>query len=347
MKKNVMRINMTGLLLALLLPLQVYAEGSGDGFRLDQSGAVTLDSPHAAREGISSCCFSLTVEPENGNHVEFVFAGELAEIMEYRYNADEKKLNVYMAGTASLFPEGTESLAIGKVVVTDGSGKSGKATVSVDEGSLQFVYGSESRTMEDVDMPEAVTLGQSGGSGTINPPNPVVTPPPADTSSPTTPPAPSDSTGSATGGNQSNGTPSPGGQDGSGQNGSVPVRRPGGTQVGSTQGTGGGQGTGNQGNGGQGTGSSQEGSSAQESESEVENSAQPSQESPSESVESSEEEMASAGTESREEEENLSKGEGGFWKELKPVLTGLGIGALLLGIGAAVVMVLIKAPKRK
>lgn len=106
MKKNVMHISMTGLLLVLLLPLQVLAEGSGDGFRLDQSGTVTLDSSHAAKEGISSCCFSLTVEPENGNHVEFVFAGDLAEIMEYRYNADEKKLNVYVAGKDSLFSGG-------------------------------------------------------------------------------------------------------------------------------------------------------------------------------------------------------------------------------------------------
>ena len=188
MKKNVMHISMTGLLLVLLLPLQVLAEGSGDGFRLDQSGTVTLDSSHAAKEGISSCCFSLTVEPENGNHVEFVFAGDLAEIMEYRYNADEKKLNVYVAGKDSLFPEGTESLAIGKVVVTDGSGNSGTATVSVDEGSLQFVYGAEARIMEDVAIPEAVKLGQSGGSDLlIPPPGSLVTPPPVETSEPEAP----------------------------------------------------------------------------------------------------------------------------------------------------------------
>ena len=207
MKKNVMHISMTGLLLVLLLPLQVLAEGSGDGFRLDQSGTVTLDSSHAAKEGISSCCFSLTVEPENGNHVEFVFAGDLAEIMEYRYNADEKKLNVYVAGKDSLFPEGTESLAIGKVVVTDGSGNSGTATVSVDEGSLQFVYGAEARIMEDVAIPEAVKLGQSGGSDLlIPPPGSLVTPPPVETSEPEAPPAPSESAGGAADGNQSNGT---------------------------------------------------------------------------------------------------------------------------------------------
>lgn len=354
MKKNGMRISMTGLLFALLLPLQVCAEGSGDGFRLDQSGTVTLDSSHAAKEGISSCCFSLTVEPENGNHVEFVFAGELAEIMEYRYNADERKLNIYMAGTDALFPEGTESLAIGKVVVTDGSGKNGKATVSVDEGSLQFVYGSEARIMEDVDMPEAVKIDQTGDPGTITPPTPTATPAPVVTPSPTTPPAPigtlapaapsapSNPAGSAPVGSQPGGTQTAGNQGGNGQSSSAPVRKPAGTQVGSTQGTGGSQVSGNQG-----TGSSQESSSAQESEPKVENSAQPSQESPSESVESGEEEMASASAESREEEENLSKGEGSFWKELKPVLTGLGIGALLLGIGAVVVMLLIKAPKRK
>lgn len=270
MKKNVIRISTMGPLLALLLPLQVFAEGSGDGFRLDQSGTVTLDSSHAAKEGISSCCFTLTVEPESGQQVEFVFAGDLAEIMEYRYNADEKKLNVYVAGTDALFPEGTESLAIGKVVVTDGSGKNGKATVSVDEGSLQYVYGSEARTMEDVDMPEAVKLGQTGGSGTITPPTPTVTPAPAETPAPETPPAPSNSAGSAPGGSQPGGTQTAGNQGGSGQSSPAPTRKPGGTQVGSTQGTGGGQGSGNQG-----TGSSQEGSSTQEPETEPENSAQP------------------------------------------------------------------------
>lgn len=333
MKKNVMHISMTGLLLALLLPLQVLAEGSGDGFRLDQSGAVTLDSSHAAKEGISSCCFSLTVEPENGNHVEFVFAGDLAEIMEYRYNADEKKLNVYVAGKDSLFPAGTESLAIGKVVVTDGSGNSGTATVSVDEGSLQFVYGAEARIMEDVAIPEAVKLGQSGGSDLlIPPPGSLVTPPPVETSEPEAPPAPSESAGGAADGNQSNGTQAPGG--------STPVRKPGGTkpggtQVGSTQGTGNGQGSNNQE-----SSESQESSSAQEPEPEVESSPEPTEEASSEPIESSEEEMSSASAESPE-------GEGGFWKELKPVLTGLGIGALLLGIGAVVVMLLIKAPKDK
>ena len=84
MKKNVMHISMTGLLLVLLPEWGVLAEGSGDGFRLDQSGTVTLDSSHAAKEGISSCCFSLTVEPENGNHVEFVFAGDLAVLHDFR-----------------------------------------------------------------------------------------------------------------------------------------------------------------------------------------------------------------------------------------------------------------------
>ena len=340
MKKNVMHISMTGLLLVLLLPLQVLAEGSGDGFRLDQSGTVTLDSSHAAKEGISSCCFSLTVEPENGNHVEFVFAGDLAEIMEYRYNADEKKLNVYVAGKDSLFPEGTESLAIGKVVVTDGSGNSGTATVSVDEGSLQFVYGAEARIMEDVAIPEAVKLGQSGGSDLlIPPPGSLVTPPPVETSEPEAPPAPSESAGGAADGNQSNGTQAPGG--------SSPVRKPGGTkpggtQVGSTQGTGNGQGSNNQE-----SSESQESSSAPEPEPEVESSPEPTEEASSEPIESSEEEMSSASAESPEGEGNLSKGEGGFWKELKPVLTGLGIGALLLGIGAVVVMLLIKAPKDK
>ena len=168
MKKNVMHISMTGLLLALLLPLQVLAEGSGDGFRLDQSGAVTLDSSHAAKEGISSCCFSLTVEAGAGDTVTFEFSGSNAGVMEYRYNKNDNTMNIYLAGTNPLFAEGTQSLDIGRVVVQGGNGGQGSAVVGVEDGSLQYVYGSQTRTMEGVSNPGDVQLGN---------PAPTVTPP--------------------------------------------------------------------------------------------------------------------------------------------------------------------------
>ena len=154
MKKNRIGIYMTALLLALN-PVRVRAD-SGDSFQLDSSGQVTLDSFHAAKEGISSISFSLTVEPEDAAKVEFVFQGVSAEILEYRYHADEKKMNIYMAGTKPLFAEGAESLTVGKVVISDGSGK---ATVGVVPDSLKFVYGSTQRDMEGVGIPENVRIG--------------------------------------------------------------------------------------------------------------------------------------------------------------------------------------------
>lgn len=176
---------MTALLL-LLCPAQVKAE-SGDSFRLDSSGAVILDSFHAAKEGISSMSFSLTVEPEDAAKVEFVFEGIGAEILEYRYHADQKKMNIYMAGTSPLFADGTESLAVGRVVVTDGNGQSGKATVGVEPDSLKYVYGTSLKGMEGVGIPENVRIGEAETPPPVETP-PVETPP-VETPPVETPPA--------------------------------------------------------------------------------------------------------------------------------------------------------------
>ena len=115
------------LLAALLLPGRAFAE-SGDGFRLDSSGQVVLDSDHAAKEGISSLCFRLTVEAGPGDKVTFEFAGSNASVAEFRYNESNKTMNIYMAGTNPLFAAGTESLDIGRVVVRNGDG--GEGTVA-------------------------------------------------------------------------------------------------------------------------------------------------------------------------------------------------------------------------
>lgn len=184
-------------LLLLLPPVRVRA-GSDDGFRLDSQGNVILDSTHAAKEGISSLSFSLTVEPEDAAKVDFVFAGCSAEIVEARYHPEEKKMNIYMAGTDQLFADGTESLSVGRIVITGGDGKSGQATVGVEPDSLKFVYGTKLRPMQNVDIPEKVRVGDSGG-------------PPEQTPSPTQPPAPTapPSGAGGQGGTPSAGTPVP------------------------------------------------------------------------------------------------------------------------------------------
>lgn len=173
------------LLAALLLPGRAFAE-SGDGFRLDSSGQVVLDSDHAAKEGISSLCFRLTVEAGPGEKVTFEFAGSNASVAEFRYNESNKTMNIYMAGTNPLFAAGTESLDIGRVVVRNGDGGEGSAVVGVAEDSLQYVYGTVTRTMEGVSNPAAVQLGTPQATET---PPPVETPSPDATATPTPPPA--------------------------------------------------------------------------------------------------------------------------------------------------------------
>lgn len=145
------------LLAAMALPGRAYAEG-GDGFRLDSSGQVTLDSGHAAREGVSSLRFTLTVDAGPGDAVAFEFAGSNACILEYQYNENDNTMDIYLAGTKALFAEGTESLDIGRVVVQGGDGGQGSAMVGVEGDSLQYVYGSKVRTMENVSTPEAVRV---------------------------------------------------------------------------------------------------------------------------------------------------------------------------------------------
>ncbi len=172
----------------LLCPVRARAQ-SGDSFQLDSSGQVTLDSFHAEKEGISSMSFSLTVEPEDAAKVEFLFAGSSAEILEYTYHAEEKELNIYMAGTDPLFAEGTESLALGKVVVTDGNGQSVKATVGVVPDSLKYVYGSSLKCVEGVGIPENVQIGGTEAATPTPEPPPANTPGPAETPVPTPEPS--------------------------------------------------------------------------------------------------------------------------------------------------------------
>ena len=163
MRKFLRNILLTMSLLIFLLPMQARATGR-DGFKLDGGGTVTLVSPYAVQEGISSLGFSLSVEPSGAADVEFQFEGSLAEILEYRYDKDNRKLNVYVAGTEALFAEGTDSLKVGRVIVRDANGGETAAKVSVVENSLQYVCGTELKTMENIDLPGTVQIGPSTGT---------------------------------------------------------------------------------------------------------------------------------------------------------------------------------------
>lgn len=185
------------LLLAFLLPAGARAAGD-DGFRLDEQGTVTVVSGHAAQERISSLCFSLSVDAAGAEKVDFTFNNSNAKVLEYRYDGTTGELKVYVAGTEALFGAGTDSLALGRVTVADGNGNAVEARVSVVEDSLRYVYGTELRTMENVDLPGEVTL--PGGKVQVTPtpaptPTPTPVPTPAPTPTPTLAPTPTPAPG--------------------------------------------------------------------------------------------------------------------------------------------------------
>lgn len=160
MKKYLMSIGLWMFLIAAVIPMRVSAQGR-DSVRLDEQGNVTLVSEYAAKEGISSLSLSLSVDSVNGEKVEFLFNDSSAKVSEFRYNEEEKKLNIYMAGTEALFAENMDSLAIGRILVQDKNGSDTSASVSVVADSLQYVYGTELKTSEDPELPGVVQIGTS------------------------------------------------------------------------------------------------------------------------------------------------------------------------------------------
>ncbi len=197
MKNSMLKMAVSVLLLAFLLPAGARAAGD-DGFRLDEQGTVTVVSGHAAQERISSLCFSLSVDAAGAEKVDFTFNNSNAKVLEYRYDGTTGELKVYVAGTEALFGAGTDSLALGRVTVADGNGNAVEARVSVVEDSLRYVYGTELRTMENVDLPGEVTL--PGGKVQVTPtpaptPTPTPVPTPAPTPTPTLAPTPTPAPG--------------------------------------------------------------------------------------------------------------------------------------------------------
>ncbi len=89
-----------------------------------------------------------------------------------------------------MFAEDAGSLSLGRIHVTDPGGSTEPVTVSVAGDSLKYVYGSDLKTMEGVELPEQVLLGS-------------LTPEPTQTPRPSDSPGPSQSQGND--GNEGNG----------------------------------------------------------------------------------------------------------------------------------------------
>lgn len=132
----------------------VELSANGDEARL------VMDFPQAAAEEIASMQVSLIVTPSSGSaDIEFVpDRGLPAKIVESRYNSDTDVLTVYLAGTRALFSDASP-LTVGRIRI---SGSDVSAAVSVKEGSIKFVRGSELVSPSGVVYPSSVTISTGG-----------------------------------------------------------------------------------------------------------------------------------------------------------------------------------------
>lgn len=132
-------------LICCILALTVSASAAAiNKIQLRASGSeaqITIDFPQAAAEGIASMQLSLSICVSNGTpEIEFIPDSRLsAKIAESRYHSETGVLNIYLAGSEPLF-SGSSPLSVGKVKIKGGSAS---ATVSIAEGSVKLVRGSE------------------------------------------------------------------------------------------------------------------------------------------------------------------------------------------------------------
>lgn len=173
MRRKIFKTSIIAFLLVFLLPGQVFAE-EGEGLRVGSDGTVTLVSEYAAREGVSSISFSLSVDSANADKVAFRFNETNARIQDFRYDEENGKLSIYMAGTDALLEKDGGALSIGRIEILDGSGTETGASVSVSAGSLMYVYGTELKWMSELELPGEVQVNASGG--TTATPTPLPTP---------------------------------------------------------------------------------------------------------------------------------------------------------------------------
>ena len=187
MKKYIASTMITIFLLAVLWLVRTKAE-EAEGLRIDDKGQVTLVSSYAAEEGICSMSFGLYVDAAAGDRIGFRFNESNGRIREFRYDEENHKLNIYIAGTEALMKNGGGPLVIGSIEVLDGNGSAAAATVSVAAGSLNYVDGTELKWMGELEPQEAVQINPSGGGPAV--PTPAPQPTPAPTPQPTSAPTP-------------------------------------------------------------------------------------------------------------------------------------------------------------
>lgn len=194
MKKFAIKLFAALLITAIFLPAKVRAD-NGEAFLLDGTGAATLRSQSMADKEVSSLQFCLLVNSSTAARIEFQFSSAvtaIADTFEYQYHQDTKTLDVYIAGTTSLFTNAA-ALSLGKVVVLNSYGSVAPATISVIEDSIRYVYGAD-LIIASVTLPGQVSIGTPTYPSTPGIPITPVTPTPTPTeaAAPTEAPAPTE-----------------------------------------------------------------------------------------------------------------------------------------------------------
>lgn len=171
MKKQIIKIVVLAMLaFTILLPTKISA-ADGDikigSILLASTGTVTIQSPQAADEKISSLQLSISVQNLASSNavVAFAFSSDVtgkAKVYEARYA--NGTLNLYVSGTTALFNETTQTLQLGNISITNGSGS--KVSAKVEVASLKFVYGTDVVDIDSnyINYPAAVTLYTSSSS---------------------------------------------------------------------------------------------------------------------------------------------------------------------------------------
>lgn len=150
-------------IICCIIPLTVSASAAGNEIKLEANGsdaALELYFPQAAAEGITSMQVSLYVTANSdGVDLEFIPDSSLsAKIVESRYNSNTGTLNIYIAGTETLFSSYGYTKA-GVIRISTGGSGTASASVEVVRDSVKFVRSGELVSPDnDTDYPASVTV---------------------------------------------------------------------------------------------------------------------------------------------------------------------------------------------
>lgn len=158
-----------GVMLAGFLLFPVTAQAAQEEVELQVNGSqaeVIIRLPESQTDMITSMQLGFTVHVTNGTdntRIEFEFSEEVdSVIQEYRYQAEQGTLNLYVSGTSDLFDAENNELKLGTISLKNGS-ENTNAELTVRPESFKLVN-KANRKIEDAETFEnfiPVTIGET------------------------------------------------------------------------------------------------------------------------------------------------------------------------------------------